>query len=240
VTQTEVLRFQRRRGPLSFSKAAALIVGLAANAAVVCLLGLRGFDGVLFGGAGEPSSVILVELEPWPAALRSPRPAPAHIPAGGHEVAKVSPEGGLTVPFSRQGEESRALDEQAPAQSNRVEEVWRVSPTMRDRMAQSLRRGAVGCANRGELSREDRIWCDQRASAAAPEIFGSGDLTRDARFARQGARRMAEVEAREDAPSLVRRSCDKTGPIADCGAEVKIELFSSIRGVLPNIRNRDD
>lgn len=75
---------------------------------------------------------------------------------------------------------------------------WRVDPDdQRASMARGLRQGAVGCASPELLNELERRHCRERfgeRAAAAPPITGSGNAERDAAFARQGARRLAEWE----------------------------------------------
>ncbi len=65
-------------------------------------------------------------------------------------------------------------------------------------MARTLRQGLPGCASPDLLNEMERQHCRnefaRRAENAAP-ITGSGNPERDARFAREGARRLAEWEA---------------------------------------------
>jgi hypothetical protein len=80
------------------------------------------------------------------------------------------------------------------------EGAWTVRPeSMGDRIARSLRTSPIGCANLDLLGPADRNECErrfaERAAAAAP-IEGTGDARRDAAFAREGARALAEYEAR--------------------------------------------
>lgn len=80
------------------------------------------------------------------------------------------------------------------------EGAWTVRPeSMGDRVARSLRTSPIGCAHPDLLGPADRNECErrfaERAAAAAP-IEGTGDARRDAAFAREGARALAEYEAR--------------------------------------------
>jgi hypothetical protein len=230
----------RRRRSVSLPWVVGLVFGLGLNLGALALLGIRGFDGVFPHGGRIQTPVIYADLEPWPVIRRTPHlvglEGGAEVSANSIPQVRQLPAGSAPDAVSLSPNESGGVSD-APAP---VANPWQVAPTSRDRIAQSLRRGAIGCADRARLAPVDREWCDQRAQVAGPAIFGSGDSTRDARFARQGARRLAEVEAREGAPSLLRKGCDRNGPIAECGAEVKVELYSSIRGFLPNLRNRDD
>lgn len=83
-------------------------------------------------------------------------------------------------------------DVQAP------DSAWRVDPNrLGGAMARTLRQGLPGCASPELLNEAERRRCrddfDRRA-AAGPPIRGTGNPERDARFARQGARRLAEWE----------------------------------------------
>ncbi|HWQ87540.1 hypothetical protein, partial [Brevundimonas sp.] len=78
--------------------------------------------------------------------------------------------------------------------------AWGVRPrTLGDRIGQQLRTSTLGCASPEILSAAEQMVCrdrfGQRAAAARP-IEGTGNPERDARFAREGARRLAEYEAR--------------------------------------------
>ena len=75
---------------------------------------------------------------------------------------------------------------------------WTVQPNG-GAFARSLRQGPVGCASPKLLNDADRAACrrdfNDRAERAPP-LSGSGDARRDSRFAREGARKLQEYEAR--------------------------------------------
>lgn len=113
-----------------------------------------------------------------------------------------------------------------------------VDQTLRERIARSLRSRLSRCSGEG-VDAEDRLACETRLASAAdrPRPFsGSGDLRRDRAFARQGAAALAAYEQRR-APLNANDevACVAVGPLADC-ARVEVELYSSTRGVLPNLR----
>ena len=93
---------------------------------------------------------------------------------------------------------------------------WRVRrEQMGDAVARSLRAGIPGCRTPDILSQAEREACDQTfgaAAALAPPIAGTGDARRDARFAREGARALAEYEAARRPPDS---GVGVVGP-ADC------------------------
>ena len=66
-------------------------------------------------------------------------------------------------------------------------------------MARTLRQGLIGCSTPQQLSTAERANCREdamrRGLNAAP-ITGTGNPERDAAFAREGARRLAEWEQR--------------------------------------------
>lgn len=118
------------------------------------------------------------------------------------------------------------------------------TPDLGARIARGLRTRGPGCASPGWLTAAEQRACDaafgERAGRALP-ISSTGDAARDARFARQGSRRLASYEAiraplspSDDPP------CDGGGPVGECEIEIKIELFSTTRGWLPNLRNPDE
>lgn len=99
----------------------------------------------------------------------------------------------------------------------------------------------VSCDLPHRLSRDARRRCEERwiGAEAVPAIPGTGDAERDAAFARQGARRLAAWEAQRAEPSRVNRSCENPNPVAGCAdVDIRIDLFSSRDGFLPNLRKR--
>ena len=183
----------------------ALSVGL--HALVLGLIGLRSFGLETLAGSAE--RVVYVEIEPRPllagevSRVRPPPEQPETPP-------QVLPDSG--APTVRTDPLQRLLDDEdtptprlaapgAPAPPADVGTApWRVRPeTPGDRVGRGLRTSPVGCASPGLLTEAERAICDdrlgERAAAAAP-IEGTGNPGRDARFAREGARALAEYEAR--------------------------------------------
>ena len=92
------------------------------------------------------------------------------------------------------------IADNAPAQApTPPADPWQVHrEDMGDAVARSLRAGIPGCRTPDILSPAEREACDQTfgaAAALAPPIEGTGNARRDARFAREGARALAEYEA---------------------------------------------
>lgn len=77
---------------------------------------------------------------------------------------------------------------------------WTVRPeTQGDRIQRGLNNSALACRTPRLLTPAEQARCDERMANAAnstPELRGSGDPETDSRFARQGAARLAEYEAR--------------------------------------------
>jgi len=77
---------------------------------------------------------------------------------------------------------------------------WRVRPRAPgDRVGQALRTRGPGCASPELLSAAERAVCADRfgeRAGVAPPVAGTGNPERDARFAREGDRRLADYERR--------------------------------------------
>ena len=168
--------------------------------------GLLAWIGMRTMGLGMPlpdqSPVIYVQLEPRPMlADETPR-----RPVAARQVEAPPLSRAITTPTLRDDEDetpsppSPRLAAPAPNAPPAPADGWTVRPrTLGDRIGQGLRTSPVGCAAEAVLSAAERAICDdrfgQRAATARP-IEGTGNPERDARFAREGARRLADYEAR--------------------------------------------
>lgn len=189
-------------------KPAIVAASLGVHVLVLGLIGWRTLG--LDAPPASPEFVIPVDIEPRPlmpgetARVRPPpaRPLVEAPPLSGSTTAPRSD------PFRMRDEEddlarptARAVAPGAPPPPADVGTApWQVRPDSPGaRVGRSLRTGTVGCASPNLLTPEERAVCDdrfgQRAAAAAP-IEGTGNPERDARFAREGARALAEYEAR--------------------------------------------
>ncbi|MFC0634158.1 hypothetical protein [Brevundimonas balnearis] len=151
-----------------------------------------------------PEAPILLDIAPRPL-LRDERPRepsfarPTPVTA---QVAAARPD----APRVRVRDEEDAAASPSIANTTTGEAVavprdWTVrEEALGDRVARSLRNSGVGCRMRGgRMSDLEQADCDQafgRAAARAAPITGSGDARRDARFAAEGARALAQYEAR--------------------------------------------
>lgn len=170
----------------------------------------------------EPPAVLYVEIEPRPLLEdEQPRPRTAPpTPVTSQPAEPVAASGparsilGFRLPFQRDREEEAdrpsppapRLAAPAPSAAPGAPAApppaggWTVRPeTMGDRVGRGLRTRGPGCASPQLLSEAERAVCDdrfgERAAAAAP-IAGTGNPERDARFAREGDRALAQYEAR--------------------------------------------
>jgi len=188
-------------------KPAVVAVSVGLHVLVLGLIGLRSMG--LDAGPQPVERTIYVEIEPRPllpgevARVRPPPDRPDAPPQALPDSGAVAVQ---TDPFRRLDDEEdrpapRLAAPGAPAPPADVGTApWQVRPeTAGDRVGRSLRTGQVGCASPNLLSPAERAICDDRfgarAAAAAP-IDGTGNPERDARFSREGARALANYEAR--------------------------------------------
>jgi hypothetical protein len=188
-------------------KPAIVVVSVGLHALVLGLIGLRSFG---LGVPVEPvERTIYVEIEPrplLPGEVARVRPPPERPDTPSQALPDAGAPTAPPEPFQRLEDEDdrpapRLAAPGAPAPPADVGTApWRVRPeTAGDRVGRGLRTSPVGCASPRLLSPAERAICDDglgaRAAAAAP-IEGTGNPERDARFAREGARALAEYEAR--------------------------------------------
>lgn len=151
-----------------------------------------------------PEAPILLDIAPRPL-LRDERPrTPAYARPTPVTAARAA--AAPDAPRVRVRDEEDAAAPASPATSVAgpavaVPRDWTVrDDTLGDRVARSLRNSSIGCRMRsGRMSGPEQADCDQafgRAAARAAPITGSGDARRDARFAAEGARALAQYEAR--------------------------------------------
>lgn len=180
--------------------AAAINIALIAALSVTAL----GIDGEDF--AAEPPPIYL-DIEPRPLlpderpripSMATPDVAPAAAPTASPSPS-VRPPAAEAQAVPRPAPQRPRLAAPTPPGAPPPADVWRVDPSNRSgAMARTLRQGLPGCASPDLLNEMERQHCRnefaRRGENAAP-ITGSGNPERDARFAREGARRLAEWEA---------------------------------------------
>ena len=184
-------------------------VSVLGHVAIFSYLGLRSM-GLTVPGLlqTDPTETIYVQMEPRPLlpgeAVRV-RPPPDTPRLASAPALPGSPTADRDLPFRDPTEDEdqptppvpllNAPAPGAPAPQTGVE-GWSVRPeSMGDRVGRGLRTRGPGCATPALLSAAERAICDDRfgqsAAAAAPI-----DDTAGSPFAREGARRLAQYEAR--------------------------------------------
>ncbi|WP_439478816.1 hypothetical protein [Brevundimonas sp.] len=184
-------------------------VSVLGHVAIFAWIGLRSM-GLSIPGLlqSDPEPVIYVEMAPrplLPGEVARVRPPPERA----QDVAAPAPPGSTTaqpdLPFHDPTEDEDspappvtrlgAPAPGAPAPPPGVE-GWSVRPeSMGDRVGRGLRTRGPGCATPALLSAAERVICNdrfgQRAAAARPIDDSAGSP-----FAAEGARRLAQYEAR--------------------------------------------
>jgi hypothetical protein len=181
-------------------------VSILGHVGLLAYFGMRSMGLAIPGLQPGPGPVIYIEMEPRPLLPGE---------AVRHREPVERPRVNLAMPGTRSAASPvRRRDEDddqvvpptprlaAPAPNSPAPGVdaWVVRPgTPGDRMGRGLRTRGPGCASPALLSPAERAICDdrfgQRAAAAAP-IAGTGNPERDARFAREGAQRLADYDRR--------------------------------------------
>lgn len=188
-------------------KPAIVVLSVGLHALVLGLIGLRSFG---LGTPVEPvEHIILVEIEPrplLPGEVARVRPPPERPDTPSQALPDSGAPAAPSEPLQRQEDEEdrpapRLAAPGAPAPPADVGTApWQVRPeTTGDRVGRGLRTSPVGCASPRLLTPAERAICDDRLgerAAAAPPISGTGNPERDGRFAREGARALAEYEER--------------------------------------------
>lgn len=184
-----------------------IAVSVLGHAALFSYLGLRSM-GLTLPDLLENVPVIYVQMEPrplLPGEVARVRPPPERAQDVAAPALPGSPTAERNLPFRDPTEDDDlpappaprlgAVAPGAPAPLPGVE-GWSVRPeTMGDRVGRGLRTRGPGCSSPALLSAAERAICDdrfgQRAAAAAPI-----DDTAGSPFAAEGARRLAQYEAR--------------------------------------------
>jgi hypothetical protein len=189
------------------ARTVAFVAGsLALHGAALLFLSLRAPNPAEPGP--PPARLLYVDIEPRPllageAVRTPPRPVETDDTAPATAAAEPTPrprdededEDAPTTPSPRLVRPAPAGAPPAPA------DPWRYRPeSPGDAVRRTMRTGIPGCSSLGaNLTAAERALCDQRFNAAAARaapIAGTNNPERDARFAREGARALADYEAR--------------------------------------------
>jgi len=198
-------------------KPAIVVASIGLHVLVLGYIALKTFDPPRsYGVQGSlddplPFSVIYARIEPRPLmrgevarTRQTPRPdypAPQLQDSGTRLNETTGATGSAATGDQPRAPSPRPVASGAPAPPEDVgTAAWQVRPeTMGGRVGRGLRTSTVGCSSPNLLTSAERAICDDRlgarAAAAAP-IEGTGNRERDARFAREGRRALAQYEAR--------------------------------------------
>jgi hypothetical protein len=196
-------------------RAALLTASLILHAAVLVPLAVGLFEVERAGFPDLTSPPVFVELEPRPLLAGETARAPTPSSAAARELAPALGEAAPSLVAPRLRDED---DEDRPTAPNpRIgaaappgtppapADPWRVTPeSMAGAVARSMRTGAGGCRIMdGRLNAGEQALCDERFNEAAgragplgPRTLTPSEQRRDAQFARDGARALAQYEAR--------------------------------------------
>ena len=222
------------RRPLWALAAASILLHLV----VLGLLGRREGGVALEENLLARPQAISVRLAPWPEAVggRPPRvpDRQARVRATPAATSPAPSEAVFAAPVVPTTPSLRGTEPPADPRIGRLDAVPLLGGRgLADRLA---------CQTPERLDPSRRADCERRLAAAAERvgpITGSGDARRDARFARQGAAALTRYEERRASGPMEDIPCDKSGPIAECEVEIKVDIWSSTRGWLPNQRHDD-
>lgn len=193
---------------LDWRKAGLATASVAINTALIAFLSITalGIEGEVVAPEQPP---IYVDITPRPL-LPDERPrTPVQAPAVDDMAASAQDARPMvhtpsprqaTPPDSRPAPIRPRIAAPTPQGALAPPDAWTVNPNDRaGAMSRVLRQGLIGCTTPQQLSAAERANCLQdagrRGRNAAP-ITGTGNPERDAAFAREGARRLAEWEAR--------------------------------------------
>lgn len=193
---------------LDWRKAGLATASVAINTALIAFLSFTalGIEGDLVAPEQPP---IYVDITPRPL-LPDERPRTPVQARAINDVAAAARNARPTVqtPSPRQATPSDSrpapirprIAAPTPQGAPAPQDAWTVNPNDRaGAMSRVLRQGLIGCTTPQQLNAAERAHCREdamrRGMNAAP-ITGTGNPERDAAFAREGARRLAEWEAR--------------------------------------------
>lgn len=191
---------------LDWRKAGLATTSVAINTALIAFLSLTalGIEGDVVAPEQPP---IYVDITPRPLLPDERARTPVQAPTvddmmGSAQDARPT----VQTPSPRQATppDSPApirprIAAPAPQGAPAPQDAWTVNPNDRaGTMSRVLRQGLIGCTTPQQLNAAERAHCREdamrRGMNAAP-ITGTGNPERDAAFAREGARRLAEWEA---------------------------------------------
>ncbi|WP_295195328.1 hypothetical protein [uncultured Brevundimonas sp.] len=180
---------------------------VAINAGLIATLSLTAL-GIDAPSSAPDSRPLYIDISPRPLlpnerprpAIQTPEPVAmsASRDAGGIDPAPTDRV--ASTPDNRPAPIRPRIAAPTPQGAPAPPDAWTVNPNDRaGAMSRVLRQGLIGCTTPQQLNAAERAHCREdamrRGMNAAP-ITGTGNPERDAAFAREGARRLAEWEAR--------------------------------------------
>ncbi len=186
----------------------AAIVGVSffGHAALLAYFGMHSMGLAIPGLQSGPEPVLYIEMEPRPllpgevARHREPVERPRVILALPGTRSAASPGRSKDEDDDQLVPPTPRLAAPTPNSPTPGVEAWVVRPgTPGDRIGRGLRTRGPGCYSPALLSAAERAICDDRfgqRASAAPPVAGTGNPDRDARFAREGAQRLADYDRR--------------------------------------------
>jgi hypothetical protein len=196
--------WSRRRRP-DWRKAALASASVVINAGLIAVLSFTAL-GIDAPPTAPEQRPVYIDITPRPLlpderprpAIQPPAPAPTAAPRDARNIQTPPPAQASPTPDARPAPLRPRLAAPAPEGVPVPADPWRVDPGDRtNAMARALRQGLIGCTTPDQLNAAERAHCREdamrRGLNAAP-ITGTGNPERDAAFARQGARRLAEWE----------------------------------------------
>lgn len=190
-------------GGLDGRKLSLAAAALLLNAAIIGLLAFADL-GQRARQTGAWTPPVYLDIEPR-LLLPDERPRPispsVRTPVRRDVTAPTRPSSSTAAPTQSNAPPSPPaprLAAPAPQGTPQPDSPWAVRPNG-GAFARSLRQGPVGCASSQLLTDADRAACRQSfndRAERAPPLDGTGNARRDSRFAREGARKLQEWEAR--------------------------------------------
>ncbi|WP_295226628.1 hypothetical protein [uncultured Brevundimonas sp.] len=196
-----------RRARPDWRKVALATASVVINTGLIATLSLTAL-GIDAPPSAPDSRPLYIDISPRPLlpnerprpAMQTPEPVAmsASRDAGGIDPAPTDKD--ASAPDSRPAPIRPRIAAPTPQGAPAPPDAWTVNPNDRaGAMSRVLRQGLIGCTTPQQLNAVERAHCREdamrRGLNAAP-ITGTGNPERDAAFAREGARRLAEWEAR--------------------------------------------
>lgn len=196
-----------RRTRPDWRKVALATASVAINARLIATLSLTTL-GIDAPPSAPDSRPLYIDISPRPLlpnerprpAMQTPEPVAMSASRDASGIDAAPTDRVASAPDSRPTSIRPRIAAPTPQGAPAPPGAWTVNPNDRaGAMSRVLRQGLIGCTTPQQLNAAERAHCREdamrRGMNAAP-ITGTGNPERDAAFAREGARRLAEWEAR--------------------------------------------